>query len=105
MESGKQKDWEQNGIKYAKRAHDEAYFAGFHRGRQKQREKWVNCGWLQVNPLKEKELQEALRNPCDNCVNRADYLKIGCKSDPKQCELKQRQNLAIEIATYFKHFI
>jgi len=101
MEKGREEYWKEHGINYAKRAHDEAYFAGFHRGRHKQRENWVNSGWIQIIPDKLKEVKLAANDPCTNCINRADYLKIGCKGDPKKCALKQKQFLAIEILTYF----
>lgn len=100
MKEGREEYWKEHGINYAKKAYDEAYFAGFHRGRHKQREKWANSGWIQIIPDKLEEIKFAANDPCINCVNRADYLKIGCKVDPKECGLKQKQFLAIEILTY-----
>lgn len=101
MEKGIEKYWKEHGINYAKRAHDEAYFAGFHRGRHKLRDTYVNSKWLILNPNKLTDIKFAAEDPCLNCINRADYLKIGCKADPKKCELKQKQFLAIELLTYF----
>lgn len=101
MEKGREEYWKQHGIKYAKRAHDEAYFAGFHHGRHKQREQYVQSGWLILDPSKIDEIKYAAENPCEGCKNRVDYLKIGCKEDPTRCDLKQKQMLAIELLTYF----
>lgn len=100
MKEGREQYWKDHGINYAKKAYDEAYLAGFHNGRHKQRERWANSGWIQITPDKLEEIKFAANDPCINCINRADYLKIGCKVDPKECDLKQKQFLAIEILTY-----
>lgn len=100
MEKDREIHWNENGIKDAKRLHDNAFFSGFHSGRHKQRQEWANSGWVQIIPEKLNEVKQAALNPCINCSNRADYLKIGCKADPKKCSLKQKQILAIELLTY-----
>ena len=47
-------------------------------------------------------LEYKCQDPCVNCAERADYLKIGCKANPKECKLKQEQLRAIEVRTWFK---
>ena len=38
MKQGQDEHWANEGFKTARRLHDDAYFAGFHRGRHKERE-------------------------------------------------------------------
>lgn len=101
MENSREQYWKEYGINYAKKAYDDAYVAGYHNGRHEQREKWVNSEWIQIIPDKLNDIKLAAQDPCQNCVHRADYLKIGCNDNPKTCLLKQEQELAIEILTYF----
>lgn len=102
MEIGKEEHWEKEGIAYAKKSHDNAYFSGFHRGRHKLRDTYVNSKWLILDPSKINDIKLAAEDPCINCENRSNYLKIGCTKNPKECKLKQKQFLAIELLTYFK---
>ena len=102
MKKGQEEHWNREGFKDARHLHDEAYFAGFHLGRHKEREMLVNCGWLQINPDKKEEIQKALEDPCKYCEHYTKEYKIGCTNDPKKCERKQLQFNAIEVMTYFK---
>ena len=101
MKKGQEEHWNQEGYKHARQLHDSAYFSGFHRGRHKEREELVNSGWLIIDPNKKKELENALEDPCKYCENYTKEYKIGCNSDPKTCERKQKQFLALEIKSYF----
>ena len=101
MKKGQEEHWNEHSIKDAKRLHNEAYFAGFHHGRHKERDMLVKSGYLQIRPEKMEELKSVMNNPCAGCVNRTEDLKIGCLIDPKKCPLKQKQLDAIEIFTYF----
>ena len=78
------------------------YMRAYHDGRHAERDRLVKDGYLIIDPNKIDELNKQAFNPCEGCTERADYLKIGCKANPKECELKQKQLRALEILTYFK---
>lgn len=78
------------------------YMMAYHNGRHAERDRLVKDGLLIINPDKVDELNRLTLNPCEGCTERADYLKIGCKANPKECELKQKQLRALEIKTWFK---
>lgn len=77
------------------------YMRAYHDGRHAERDRLVKDNYLIIDPNKLNELEEKCQDPCDNCSERADYLKIGCKANPKECKLKQEQLRAIEIRTWF----
>ena len=78
------------------------YMRAYHNGRHAERDRLIKDGFLIINPDKMQELEYQAKNPCEGCAERADYLKIGCKANPKECELKQKQLRALEILTHFK---
>jgi len=101
MKQGQDEHWVNEGVKTARRLHDDAYFAGFHRGRHKERESLVNSGWLIINPEKREEINKALEDPCIYCNHYTKEYKIGCTKDTKTCTKKQKHILANEINLYF----
>lgn len=106
MQKSRDNHWKEVKDSY-KKLHDEAYFVGFHRGRHKERDKLVNCGWLMINPEKREEFERALASPCVGCKYHANErlnsyeLKIGCLKDPTKCPDMQRNLLAHEVKQYF----
>ena len=78
------------------------YMRAYHDGRHAERDRLIKEDFLVIDPRREEELKYQARNPCEGWQERADYLKIGCKADPKECELKQKQLRALEILTHFK---
>jgi len=78
------------------------YMRAYHHGRHVERDRLVNSEFLIIDPHRFEDLKYQAKNPCEHCVERADYLKIGCKANPKECELKQKQIRALEILTHFK---
>ena len=77
------------------------YVKAYHDGRHAERDRLIKDGFLIINPDKKRELETLAKNPCEDCSERADYLKIGCKAYPKECKLKQKQLRALEILTHF----
>ena len=100
MQKSRDNHWKEVKDSY-KKLHDEAYFVGFHRGRRKERDKLVNCGWLMINPEKREEFEKALAHPCVGCKYYADDLKIACLKNPAKCPDMQRNLLAYEVKQYF----
>lgn len=78
------------------------YMRAYHDGRHAERDRLVKDGYLIINPEKIKELEQKCQDPCIGCSERTDYLKIGCKANPKECKLKQEQLRAMEVRTWFK---
>jgi len=78
------------------------YMRAYHNGRHTERDRLIKDGFLVINPDKEKELRQQACDPCEGCIEKTYYLKIGCKANPKECELKQKQLRALEILTHFK---
>lgn len=78
------------------------YMKAYHDGRHAERDRLVKDGFLIINPNKIDDLNELVLDPCIGCTERADYLKIGCKANPKECKRKQEQLRAIEVKTWFK---
>lgn len=77
------------------------YMKAYHDGRHTERDRLIKDGFLIINPDKKRELETLAKNPCEGCSERADYLKIGCKANPKECKFKQKQLRALEILTHF----
>ena len=77
------------------------YMRAYHDGRHAERDRLVKDGYLIINPDKLQDLKYKSQDPCVGCRERADYLKIGCKANPKECELKQQQLRALEIMSWF----
>ena len=84
-----------------KRIMTDLYMRAYHDGRHAERDRLVKDGYLIVDPTKLIELEQKCQDPCIGCTERADYLKIGCKANPKECKLKQEQLRAIEVKTWF----
>lgn len=101
MKKDIEKYWNEHGIKYAKKVNDEAFFAGYHIGRHKCREKLAQSGWLIIDPNKREEFEKCLEDPCKYCEHYTLEYRKGCNLDPQQCEIKQKQILAQEIKLYF----
>lgn len=78
------------------------YMKAYHDGRHAERNKLIKDGFLIIDPNKVDELRRQSMNPCESCSKKADYLKIGCTTNPQECELKQKQLRAIEILNHFK---
>lgn len=78
------------------------YMRAYHDGRHAERDRLVKDGYLIIDANKLHELECKCQDPCIGCTQRADYLKIGCKANPKECQLKQEQLRAIEVRTWFK---
>lgn len=78
------------------------YMRAYHDGRHAERDRLVKDGFLIINPDKIDELNKLVLDPCIGCTERADYLKIRCKANPKECKRKQEQLRAIEVKTWFK---
>ena len=74
----------------------------YHAGRHAERDKLVKSGYLMINPEKIEELKKDLHDPCSVCEFHVQDYKMGCSVDPKHCERKKKQFLAIEIDQYFK---
>jgi len=85
-----------------KRIMTDLYMRAYHDGRHAERDRLVKDGYLIIDPNKLNELEWKCQDPCTNCIERADYLKIGCKANPKECKLKQEQLRAMEVRTWFK---
>ena len=85
-----------------KRIMTDLYMRAYHDGRHAERDRLVKDGYLIIDPDKLNELEWKCQDPCTSCIERADYLKIGCKANPKECKLKQEQLRAIEVRTWFK---
>ena len=85
-----------------KRVMTNLYMKAYHDGRHEERSRLVKEGYLIIDPNRIDELNRQAFNPCEGCTQRADYLKIGCKANPKECEQKQKQLRALEILSYFK---
>ena len=77
------------------------YMRAYHDGRHAERDRLVKDGYLIINPDKLQDLEYKSQDPCVGCAERTDYLKIGCKANPKECELKQQQLRALEIISWF----
>ena len=77
------------------------YMRAYHDGRHAERDRLVKDGYLIINPDKLQDLKYKSQDPCVDCSERVDYLKIGCKANPKECELKQQQLRALEIMSWF----
>ena len=77
------------------------YMKAYHDGRHAERDRLVKDNYLIIDPNKLNELENKCQDPCTGCTERADYLKIGCKTNPKECKLKQEQLRAIEVKTWF----
>ena len=86
-----------------KRVLTDIYMRAYHDGRHAERDRLIKDGFLVIDSHKIEELKYQAKNPCEGCIDRADYLKIGCKANPKECELKQKQLRALEILTYFNN--
>lgn len=85
-----------------KRILTDLYMRAYHDGRHAERDRLLKGDFLIIDPHRFEELKYQAKNPCEGCAERADYLKIGCRANPKECELKQKQLRALEILTYFK---
>ncbi len=77
------------------------YMRAYHDGRHAERDRLVKDGFLIIDPERIDELKNICIDPCYNCKERVDYLKIGCKANPKECEIKQQQLRALEIMSWF----
>lgn len=88
-------------IKKIKYLMTDLYMRAYHHGRHTERDRLIKDGFLVINPDKEKELRQQACDPCENCTEKINYLKKGCKVNPKECELKQKQLRALEILTHF----
>lgn len=77
------------------------YMRAYHDGRHAERDRLCKDGFLIIDPERIDELKNICIDPCYNCKERVDYLKIGCKANPKECELKQQQLRALEIMSWF----
>lgn len=86
----------------AKKLLTEIYMRAYHDGRHAERDRLLKGDFLIIDPHRFEDLKYQAKNPCEDCAERADYLKIGCKANPKECELKQKQFRALEILTHFK---
>jgi len=78
------------------------YMQAYHDGRHAERDRLVKSGFLIIDSDKLVELEQKCQDPCVGCIERADYLKIGCKANPQECKLKQEQLRAMEVRTWFK---
>jgi len=77
------------------------YMKAYHEGRHAERYNLRKDGFLIIDPERIDELKNRCIDPCLNCDKRADYLKIGCKENPKECKIKQQQLRALEIMSWF----
>lgn len=75
------------------------YMDGYHDGRRTERAKLAKSKWLVVKD--KDEVRKAALDPCANCMDRTDLLKIGCMRK-STCEPKKKQLLALEILEYFE---
>ena len=77
------------------------YMRAYHDGRHAERDRLCKDGFLIIDSERIDELKNICIDPCYNCKERVDYLKIGCKANPKECEIKQQQLRALEIMSWF----
>lgn len=84
---------------YVDKALQMQYMDGYHDGRHTERAKLAGSGWLVVKD--KDEVRKAALDPCADCMDRTDMLKIGCMRK-STCEDKKRQLLALEILEYFE---
>ena len=79
---------------------EEVYTYAFHKGRHKCRRKYVESGYLIVDPEKKEQLLKDCEDPCKCCENYEPAYKRGCTLE-RACEKKEKQFDAIEIKRYF----
>lgn len=80
----------------------DVYMKGYHEGRHDYRNKVENC--LVINPDCLEVLQRNAENPCNGCPNQTDKMLIGCSANPKECDAKQLQFVALDILKNFKQY-
>lgn len=86
------------------------YTLAWHQGRQEERYKLSECGFLIIDPEKKKELEKiAYTDSCDSCEHyMPEYRMNGmsdsryCSVDSSKCEKKQKRTLALELLSFFK---
>ena len=79
---------------------DDFYNYGYTNGRHICRKKYIESGYLIVNPEKQEQLLKDCEDPCKYCEHYEPAYKRGCTlSEP--CEQKQKQFNALEIKKYF----
>jgi len=79
---------------------EEVYTYAFHKGRHNCRNKYVQSGYLIVDPKKKEQLLKDCEDPCKYCENYEPSYKRGCTLEIA-CEKKEKQFDAIEIKRYF----
>ena len=93
-------DFYKDKLDFIKKKFDEVYDFAFHKGRHSCRRKYVQSGYLIVDPNKVNQLIEDCEDPCRYCDNYEPSYKRGCTLE-RACEKKEKQFDAIEIKKYF----
>lgn len=93
-------DFYKDKLDFIKKKFDEVYDFAFHRGRHKCRCKYVESGYLIVDPNKKEQLLKECEDPCKYCDKYEPAYKRGCTLSTS-CEKKDKQFDALEIKKYF----
>lgn len=76
------------------------YMKGYYEGLHDYKNKLKNC--LVINPECLEILQCNSEDPCVGCPNQSDL--TGCSANPKECDAKQLQFIALDILKNFKQY-
>lgn len=79
---------------------DDFYNYGYMHGRHKCRRKYVESGYLIIDPEKKEQLLKDCEDPCKYCEYYEPAYKKGCTLSTS-CKQKEKQFNALEIKKYF----
>lgn len=93
-------DFYKDKINFIKKKFDEIYDFAFHKGRHNCRRKYIESGYLIVDPEKKEQLIKDCEDPCKYCDKFEPIYKRSCTLS-NVCKKKEIQFNALEIKKYF----